>query len=54
MISLLPSTKLGNALSVDTSIVDPHPFIIALLEGYTQRVKTLYTLPEIPNLPTGK
>jgi hypothetical protein len=34
---------------VDTSIIDPHPLIIALLEGYAQRVRTLYPLPETPD-----
>lgn len=28
---------------VDTSIVDPHAFIIALLEGYAERIRTMYT-----------
>jgi len=37
---------------VDTSTIDSHPLIVALLEGYAQRVRTLYA--QTPDGPNGK
>lgn len=33
--------------------VDPVPFVVALLEGYAERVRTIYasTVPAVPTLP---
>jgi hypothetical protein len=35
-----------NIVNTTTTGTNPHPFIVALLEGYAKRVKTQYTLPE--------
>ncbi len=37
---------------VDTSTIDPHPLIVALLEGYAGRIRTLYTEPTRPGRGT--
>jgi hypothetical protein len=34
---------------VETSTIDPHPVIVALLESSAQRIRTLYTLPAMPD-----
>lgn len=33
---------------VDTSTIDPHPLIVALLENYAHRVRTMY--PDMPDV----
>ena len=43
--SIVAQTVINMVLTTD----NPHPFIVALLEGYAQRVRTLYTLPEMPD-----
>jgi hypothetical protein len=58
--------KLQYTFEEDTAIVaqtvmniartteNPHPFLVALLEGYAQRIRTMYALPETPDLQNGK
>lgn len=44
--SIVAQTVINIVLTTD----HPHPFIVALLEGYAQRVRTMCALPEPPDM----
>jgi hypothetical protein len=44
--SIVAQTVINVVLTTD----NPHPFIVALLEGYAQRVRTMYAQPEMPDI----
>lgn len=39
-----------SVMNIVLTTENPHPFIVALLEGYAQRVRTMYALPEPSNM----